>query len=114
MPEAIGNVYNITRNENVSLREVIEFICHMLNLRLPEFVPIHQSHTIPKRVLNSIETFIPYFEESHHFDLSETLKLLGCESFEHDDFKAGIMRMIKYCWDNKLLVNKKPQKEFCY
>ena len=105
MPEAIGNVYNITREENISLPEVIEFLCQTLNTRVPKFVPIHQSRTIPKKVLNSIETFIPYFEESHHFDLSETLKLLGCKSFEPDDFKTGFMRMIKFCWDNKLLAN---------
>ena len=112
LTETIGKVYNITAEKNTPFRAMMEYACQILNLQQPEFIPIHQSHKISQKILDQIEAFIPYFEESHHFDLTATHDVLNCSYFESEDCKTLVFRMIKYCLDNRLLPQRKTCEEF--
>jgi thioester reductase-like protein len=111
LPEALGKVYNITAEKNTPFRAMMEYACQILNLQQPEFIPIEQSHKISQKILDQIETFIPYFEESHHFDLTATHHILNCTCFESEDCKTLVFRMIKYCLNNRLIPQKKIYEE---
>jgi thioester reductase-like protein len=112
MPETIGKTYNITAEKNTPFKQMMEFGSQVLNLQLPEFIPLHQSHIMSQKILDQIETFMPYFEESHHFDLSATHEMLKCNYFESEDFKTWVLRMIQYCLEHRLIPQKKIYEKF--
>jgi len=112
LPESNGRSFNICNRKNGQVRKMFTYVCEQLGIHKPEYISISSSNLIPPRLLSQIESFIPYIEESHTFDLSETQQILKKEYYECEDNFVCISHMIKYCIENKLLIVKnKSRKE---
>jgi thioester reductase-like protein len=98
-PESLGRTFNITNNKNTNLKSLIEFSCNELGIGLPKFIHIKNCANINKH----INAFIPYFEESHFFDLTETYKILNTDCLPKDDILACTKKILEYSLNKKIL-----------
>lgn len=107
LPESLGQTFNITNSKNTNLQQSIVFLCNELRIELPEFIPINNCGNINPRIMNRIKVLMPYFEESHFFDLSETHKILNTDSLPDDDTITCLKKILDYCLEKKMIRIRK-------
>lgn len=101
--DSLGKTYNITNPRNVPFVPMIGYACKLLNVITPKFIPLQQKDKLPDKTIHQIGVFMPYFEEQHHFDLSNTYHILGRDSIYCDDVILSIKPIVEYCLTQKLL-----------
>jgi long-chain acyl-CoA synthetase len=105
-PDTIGNIYNITSKTNVKIKELICFICSELNVKIPNFIPISDEPGFKDRFIPELSLFLPYLEESHNFDLTETQNLFPGQDMDYSRFQPGFKNIIRYCLDKNIIREK--------
>ena len=107
LPESLGLTLNITNTRNTNIRELIEFACNELVVKPPKFISIQYTGNKIHGISDKLKAFIPYFEESHYFDLSETYRILKRSTLPDDDIIECTRKIINYSLEKRILRKKK-------
>ncbi|MES2732412.1 MAG: SDR family oxidoreductase [Bacteroidota bacterium] len=105
-PESVGQTFNITNPKNEGFETMVEYACELLQVPVPKFIPLRDKHLLPTKTLNQIGVFMPYFEDEHNFDLTNTLQILGRNELVCDEANVNIKQVLTYCYQHKLLTKK--------
>jgi long-chain acyl-CoA synthetase len=105
-PQSVGQTFNISNPKNENFETMVGYACELFQVPVPKFIPLRDKHLLPSKTLDQIGVFIPYFEDEHHFDLSNTLQILGRDALVCDDANENIKQVLAYCYQHKLLTRK--------
>lgn len=104
--DAIGKAFFITNHENVKFKDLISYSCELMGVKSPAFLPMNEVQKMPIRVLNQIQTFLPYINQSQIFDLKKTKDVLGKSYQLCDNAIKAQERIVASCLSSKRLVPK--------
>lgn len=103
---AMGKRFNISNDTNLNFTNMVRKVCHRLNTKAPEFIAPKDIHKLKLKELENIQSFLPYFEESHTFDLSSTKEVLQENYKPCPDVTSGLYENLDYCLRHRLLRAK--------
>ncbi len=66
---SIGKTYQVTHQENTNFKDLLIHASKLLKVPPPKFIPGAKANEIPQKVMNQIEVFLPYINQSQQFKL---------------------------------------------
>jgi thioester reductase-like protein len=64
----VGKTFNIVNKNNSNIKELIQMLCQIINVDVPQFIPVNKQKNASKRTRMLLYIFMNYIEKSHMFD----------------------------------------------
>lgn len=108
---AVGKAFHIVHDTNTKVRAIVHSMCRAAGTKVPEFLPLCDSHLIKPRLLLRLSAILNYVEKSHTFDKTNTNEALqhsGIMCPQIDDLY--FQKAYDYCIDTGILKIPANQK----
>ena len=75
-PANLGKTFNITNNTNTKVRNLVETLSSLMNIKCPELIPFDKQETASRKTQLVLRPFRGYYEIGHTFDKSQANQAL--------------------------------------